>query len=105
MPEPTPITSARGKARATRKADPAGLPIVVEVDQDGPRLLAPEAPPVATVEVAIIERYRPTVTVTGGGTEPRTATCEHPNSHITRKAGDQCARTLARGLGARLAQA
>jgi hypothetical protein len=51
----------------------------------------------------IVERFKPTVSVTVGGTEPTTATCQHPYSHITRNVGVTCARNLARGLGAKLA--
>ena len=68
-----------------------------------PRTASPAPKPAATVDMQIVERFRPTVSVTVDGTEPTTATCQHPNSHITRNVGVTCARNLARGLGAKLA--
>lgn len=64
-----------------------------------PRTASPAPKPAATVEMQIVERFKPTV----DGTEPTTATCQHPNSHITRDVGVTCARNLARGLDAKLA--
>ena len=71
--------------------------------EDEPRTASPAPKPAATVDMQIVERFKPTVSVTVGGTEPTTATCQHPYSHITRNVGVTCARNLARGLGAKLA--
>lgn len=62
----------------------------------------PEAKPTASVEMAIVQRFRPTVTVTANGSEPKTSTCQHTNAHITKDAATTCARHLARELGGKL---
>ena len=108
MQNATPITKARSRtSKAAKNAEPNAAVPADEATTDEataePRTASPAPKPAATVDMQIVERFKPTVSVTVGGTEPTTATCQHPYSHITRNVGVTCARNLARGLGAKLA--
>ena len=108
----TPITKEWSRtSKAAKNAEPnAAVPTNEATTNEAttyeattePRTASPAPKPTVTVDMQIVERFRPTVSVTVDGTEPTTATCQHPNSHITRNVGVTCARNLARGLGAKL---
>ena len=112
MQNAMPITKARSRtSKAAKNAEPnAGVPTDEATTDEAttdeattdeattdeattePRTASPAPKPAATVDTQIVERLKPTVSDTVDGTEPTTATCQHPNSHITRNVGVTCAR-------------